>query len=62
MKIMSERAVRIGAEVKVVSGPGRGTTVTLTLPHHPVTGGGATSAQDVSPPPNPNPATEETTR
>lgn len=62
MKIMSERAGRIGAGVTVVSGPGQGTTVTLTLPHHPVTGGGATGAQDGNPLPNQNPAAEETRR
>ena len=40
MKIMRERAERIGAEVAILSDPGQGTTVTLTLPPHPVTGGG----------------------
>lgn len=40
MKIMRERANRIGADVIVDSVPGQGTTVTLTLPPHPVTGGG----------------------
>lgn len=38
MKIMRERAARIGAEVAVASEPGQGTVVTLTLPLHPVTG------------------------
>ncbi|WP_151446211.1 type IV pili methyl-accepting chemotaxis transducer N-terminal domain-containing protein [Lacisediminimonas profundi] len=32
MKIMRERALRIGADVEAVSAPGQGTTVTLTLP------------------------------
>ncbi len=36
LKIMRERAARIGARVDVESQPGRGTTVTLTLPPHPV--------------------------
>jgi two-component system nitrate/nitrite sensor histidine kinase NarX len=36
LKIMRERAARIGAEVAIVSDPGKGTTVTLTLPPHPV--------------------------
>lgn len=40
MKIMRERAEGIGAQVEVVSRPGGGTTATLTLPAHPVTGGG----------------------
>lgn len=37
MKIMRERAQRIGAEVDVVSSAGQGTAVTLTLPPYPVT-------------------------
>lgn len=40
MKIMRERAERIGAHVKVVSSPGHGTAVTLTLPPYPVTASG----------------------
>ena len=36
LKIMRERAALIGARVDVSSDPGRGTTVTLTLPPHPV--------------------------
>ncbi|MDO8906192.1 type IV pili methyl-accepting chemotaxis transducer N-terminal domain-containing protein [Hydrogenophaga sp.] len=40
MKIMRERAERIGAHVKVVSAPGQGTAVTLTLPPYPVTANG----------------------
>ena len=40
MKIMRERAEGIGAEVQVISRPGGGTVATLTLPVHPVTGGG----------------------
>lgn len=39
MKIMRERAERIGAEVSIHSVPGDGTTVTLTLPEHPVSQG-----------------------
>lgn len=38
MKIMRERASRIGAVVEVVSTAGEGTTVMLTLPPHPVAG------------------------
>ena len=38
LKIMNERAGRIGATVAFQSGPDRGTTVTLTLPAHPVAG------------------------
>ena len=40
MKIMQERALRIGAGVQVTSAAGQGTQVMLTLPPHPVTGGG----------------------
>jgi two-component system, NarL family, nitrate/nitrite sensor histidine kinase NarX len=36
LKIMQERAARVGGFVEVDSAPGRGTTVTLTLPEHPV--------------------------
>ncbi|MBK7508992.1 MAG: type IV pili methyl-accepting chemotaxis transducer N-terminal domain-containing protein [Comamonadaceae bacterium] len=36
LKIMRERAARIGGEVEITSAPGAGTTVTLTLPPHPV--------------------------
>lgn len=42
MKIMRERASRIGAVVEVVSTAGEGTTVMLTLPPHPVAGTVAT--------------------
>jgi len=42
LKIMRERAARIGAEVAIVSDPGKGTTVTLTLPPHPVSIGQST--------------------
>lgn len=38
LKIMQERAARIGATVVFHSEAGTGTTVTLTLPAHPVTG------------------------
>lgn len=44
LKIMNERAARIGGEVDIVSAPGTGTTVTLTLPPHPVAAGQAASA------------------
>jgi len=40
MKIMRERAERIGASVALVSSPGQGTTMTLTLPPYPVSGRG----------------------
>jgi two-component system nitrate/nitrite sensor histidine kinase NarX len=40
MKIMRERAERIGASVELVSSPGQGTTVTLTLPPYPVSAPG----------------------
>lgn len=59
MKIMSERAARIGAEVTVLSVPGQGATVTLTLPPHPATGNGATRAPDSTP--DVTPATEDAT-
>jgi two-component system, NarL family, nitrate/nitrite sensor histidine kinase NarX len=36
MKIMQERAARIGADVNIASGAGTGTVVTLVLPAHPV--------------------------
>ena len=38
LKIMQERAARIGATVEVQSRPGGGTTVSLELPAHPVMG------------------------
>lgn len=38
MKIMQERAARIGAQVRVLSERGQGSTVRLTLPAHPVSG------------------------
>ena len=38
MKIMQERATRIGATVQVQSEVGQGTRVVLTLPAHPVSG------------------------
>jgi two-component system nitrate/nitrite sensor histidine kinase NarX len=59
MKIMSERAARIGAEVTVRSVPGQGATVTLTLPLHPATGNGAASVPDSTP--DVTPATEDAT-
>ena len=36
LNIMRERAAAIGAQVELVSQPGRGTSATLTLPPHPV--------------------------
>ena len=39
LKIMHERAARIGAQVFVASHDGSGTTVTLVLPAHPVSAG-----------------------
>jgi two-component system nitrate/nitrite sensor histidine kinase NarX len=38
LKIMQERAARIGASVQVQSEAGQGTKVTLVLPAHPVSG------------------------
>ena len=48
MKIMRERAGGIGAEVEIVSGPGQGTTATLTLPTHPVSRGSSGPSPDWS--------------
>ena len=49
MKIMRERAERIGATVSIDSLPGEGTAVTLTLPSNPVTASNvATAALDFS--------------
>jgi two-component system nitrate/nitrite sensor histidine kinase NarX len=48
MKIMQERAERIGAEVKVTSVAGQGTRVLLTLPPHPVSGAGPNLTEQVS--------------
>ncbi|MGC1175710.1 type IV pili methyl-accepting chemotaxis transducer N-terminal domain-containing protein [Polaromonas sp.] len=49
LNIMRERAGRIGAEVKLVSAAGQGTTVTLTLPPHPEVGGAqAAKSPDLS--------------
>ncbi len=39
LRIMRERAARVGADVTMNSMPGRGTTVVLTLPAHPVANG-----------------------
>jgi two-component system nitrate/nitrite sensor histidine kinase NarX len=36
LKIMNERAARIGATIQLASQPGQGSTVTLKLPAHPV--------------------------
>lgn len=43
MKIMRERAARIGAVVHIDSETGAGTVVTLTLPAHPVSAPGVTA-------------------
>ncbi len=43
LKIMRERAARIGAQVAIGSQPGQGTTVTLTVPPHPVTANSAST-------------------
>ena len=50
MKIMRERAERIGGTVSLVSSPQQGTTVTLELPPHPVAGvpTGLAQAADLS--------------
>ena len=40
MKIMRERAERIGAAVQIESQPGHGTSITLTLPPYPVAASG----------------------
>jgi two-component system nitrate/nitrite sensor histidine kinase NarX len=53
MKIMRERAARIGAEVAVHSAPGQGTMVTLSLPAHPVAGGGSVAVHGVPSEANP---------
>ena len=45
LKIMRERASGIGAEVTFVSGPGKGTVTTLTLPAHPVASGSQSSTE-----------------
>ncbi len=55
LKIMRERAARIGAQVDVVSACGAGTTVTLTLPEHPAAigqtvGSGPETPAPVAPP------------
>lgn len=44
MKIMRERAERIGARVEVVSAQGQGTAMTLTLPPYPVAVSSAATA------------------
>lgn len=44
MKIMRERAARIGASVALKSSAAQGTVVTLTLPAHPVAGNPPTAA------------------
>ena len=42
LKIMTERAERIGAKVSLNSLPGEGTTMQLALPAYPAVNGGAT--------------------
>ena len=54
MKIMRERAERIGARIAVASGATQGTAVTLILPPHPVAGNAPGAA---SPKPAPAPTT-----
>lgn len=44
LKIMRERSRQIGAEVLIESTPGKGTSVTLNLPQHPVSSGGVSTA------------------
>lgn len=51
IKIMRERAAGIGAQIDFTSGPGLGTTATLTLPTHPVVRGGALPASGSAPGP-----------
>jgi two-component system, NarL family, nitrate/nitrite sensor histidine kinase NarX len=46
LKIMRERAARIGAAVSVSSGPGTGTSVVLTLPEHPAGSAGGLAHPD----------------
>jgi len=48
MRIMAERAERLGAQLDVVSSPGRGTSVVLTLPMASSAGGAATPLQQVA--------------
>jgi two-component system nitrate/nitrite sensor histidine kinase NarX len=50
LKIMRERAALIGARVDVSSEPGTGTTVTLSLPPHPVAAGVSMSGPAHQPP------------
>ena len=45
LRIMAERAERLGARLDVVSTPGRGTSVVLTLPRRSATASEARSAQ-----------------
>lgn len=45
LNIMRERAAVIGAQVELVSLPGRGTSATLTLPAHPVVRTGSNASQ-----------------
>ena len=49
LQIMRERAARIGAAVEVVAAQGQGTTVTLTLPPHPVASAAAATTAPVAP-------------
>ncbi len=65
LKIMRERAGRIGAELELASRPGQGTTLTLTLPPHPVVASGAPKDPQVMAPtaePVPVPTMEASSR
>ena len=50
MKIMRERAERIGARVALASSSSQGTAVVLTLPPHPVAGNPVASVVNLHPP------------
>jgi two-component system nitrate/nitrite sensor histidine kinase NarX len=53
MKIMRERAERIGARIALASSRAQGTTVVLTLPSHPVAGNPVADARrQLHPPPD----------
>jgi len=49
LRIMAERAERIGASLEVVSAPGRGTSVILTLPPRPLLAAGTQRARAPQP-------------
>ncbi|MEO6017497.1 MAG: type IV pili methyl-accepting chemotaxis transducer N-terminal domain-containing protein [Polaromonas sp.] len=48
LNIMRERAGRIGAEIKIASAAGQGTTVTLALPQHPEVAGGVAAKASIA--------------